>query len=158
MPSLWRGVLDMVKGVEFPYDTCDMLAVATKYHGNIAAIAEHYKVSRDCIYRYLNKDPQGKKIIEHVRGYNTETQLDIAEHVLHYHLTNYKTNPGLAQRAAEKVIDYKGHTRGWVAKNKDDKMLNDEEIQKMKEFFGQLDSVRSDRNKAASNINDEAKS
>jgi aldehyde:ferredoxin oxidoreductase len=93
----------------------DMLATAIKLNGNISALADHYKVCRNTIYEYLKRDPDGKEIIEKVRGVNEETILDAAEHVLRYNLMNYKLNPAIAQRAAEKVIDRKGHLRGWVS-------------------------------------------
>ena len=98
---------------KFDPDKSDMLEVSTKYHGNISQIAKHYNVARDTVYRYQYRDVIGKQIIDEVRGYNSEFDLDIAEHVNRYHMLNYKNNPGLAQRAAEKVLDKKGHSRGW---------------------------------------------
>jgi len=98
---------------KFDPDKTDMLAVSIKYNGNISKIAEHYNVVRDTIYQYYRRDSVGKEIIDTVRGLNTETDLDQAEYVLRYNMANFKTNPGLAQRAAEKVIDRKGHLRDW---------------------------------------------
>lgn len=98
---------------KFDPDKADMLVIAIKYNGNISKIAEHYNVVRDTIYQYYRRDPEGKKIIDIVRGLNTESDLDQAEYVIRYNMANVKTNPGLAQRAAEKVIDRKGHLRDW---------------------------------------------
>lgn len=97
----------------FSPDIADMEVVATKYHGVIARVAEHYKVSRETIYQYFNRNPEGKKIIEKVRHHNTETFLDLAEHVMRYNMINHKENPKLAQQAACKVVELKGHSRGW---------------------------------------------
>ena len=97
----------------FNPDNSDMMVIAVKYNGNISKISEHYNVCRDTIYEYNKRNPEGKQIIETVRGINTETDLDQAEYVLRYNMANVKTNPGLAQRAAEKVIDRKGHLRDW---------------------------------------------
>lgn len=94
-------------------DASVMLAAAIKFHGNITQLAEHFKVNRDTVYQYLKRNPEGKEIIDKVRGYNTEVDLDLAEHVIRYNLANFKNNPGLAQRASEKVIDKKGYMRGW---------------------------------------------
>ena len=99
--------------VLFNPDKIDMMAISVKYNGNIAKISEHFNVSRETIYKYIKRDPEGKEIIESTRGINTETDLDAAEHVIRYNMMNYKNNPGLAQRAAEKVIDRKGHLRDW---------------------------------------------
>ncbi len=100
---------------KFNPDKSDMLAIAIKYNGNISKIAEHYNVSRDTTYEYFKRDIQGKQIIDTVRGVNTESDLDAAEYVIRSNMANYKNNPGLAQRAAEKVIDRKGHLRDWAS-------------------------------------------
>lgn len=97
----------------FDPDKQDVLAIAIKYNGNITAMAEHFKIARNTIYDYLKRDPQGKEIIEYVRGYNTDVDLDGAEWVYRYNLKNYKEEPAVAQRAAEKVLASKGHLRGW---------------------------------------------
>ncbi len=98
---------------KFDPEKTEMRLVAIKYNGNVQAIARHYNINQDTIYKYFKRDPEGKKIIDDVRGLNTVTELDLAEHVMRFNMTNYKLNPGLAQRAAEKVIDKKGHSRGW---------------------------------------------
>lgn len=98
---------------KFNPDKKDLLATSIKFNGNLTQIAAHYEVSRETVYQYTKRDPDGKEIIEFTRGYNTETELDLSEHVIRYNLLNYKNNPGLAQRAAEKVIDKKGYLRGW---------------------------------------------
>ena len=97
----------------FNPDTSDMKDIAIKFNGNIAQIANHFNVSRETIYQYLKRNPDGKKLIESVRGINTETILDSAEFVYMYALNQYKSSLRDAIRAAEKVIDKKGHLRGW---------------------------------------------
>jgi hypothetical protein len=105
----------------FSPDYSDMTAAAIKFNGNITALAEHFKVSRETMHQYMKRDPKGKEIIDQVRCYNNETMLDCAEHVIRYNLMNYKNNAGLAQRASEKVIDRLGHLRGWSSdKNEDE--------------------------------------
>lgn len=98
---------------KFDPEKSEMLAVAIKHNGNVQAIARHFNIGNDTIYQYFKRDPEGKKIIDDVRGLNTETDLDLAEHIFRYNMSNFKNNPGLAQRAAEKVIDGKGHLRNW---------------------------------------------
>ena len=97
----------------FNPDINDIEEVSTRYHGNIAAIAGYYGVSRECIYQYMHRTPAGKAIIDKTRKINNETFMDLAEYVVRYNLTNYKNDSSLAQRAAEKVIDKKGRSRGW---------------------------------------------
>jgi hypothetical protein len=110
-------------GTLFEPDYSDVLAVAIAKNGNITAISEHFKISKETFYQFIKRDPKGKEIIDKVRAVNTETQLDLAEHVILYNMMNFKTNPGLAQRAAEKVIDKKGHLRGWETKTQSDEMI-----------------------------------
>lgn len=137
----------MVKKIFSP-DKVVMLANAIKLNGNISALAEHYKVSRETLYQYFKRDPKGKEIIDQVRGVNEETILDAAEHVLRYNLLNYKSNAGLAQRAAEKVIDRKGHLRGWVA------LPNETKVEESVESnFNALMEMIQER-QSASNISD----
>lgn len=99
---------------KFDPDKVDMLSKAIEFNGNISSLAQYYKVCRETMYQYLKRDPQGKAIIQQVRGYNTEFDLDLAEKVVRKNMENYEQNPGLAQRAAEKIIDRKGHLRGYV--------------------------------------------
>lgn len=96
----------------FNPDISDIKSIAFKYNGNIAAISKHYKVSRETVYQYLKRN-DAKSIIDEVRRFNDEYQLDLAEFIFMHNMSNYQNNPGLAQRAAEKVIDKKGHKRGW---------------------------------------------
>lgn len=98
----------------FNPDYADMMAAAIKFNGNITALAEHFKVSRETMHQYMKRNPKGKEIIDQVRCFNNETMLDCAEHVMRYNLMNYKSNAGLAQRASEKVIDRLGYLRGWL--------------------------------------------
>lgn len=144
--------------VKFNPEKSEMLAVAIKHNGNVQAIARHYNINQDTMYQYFKRDPEGKEIIDMVRGLNTETDLDLAEHVHRYNMANYKTNPGLAQRAAEKVIDKKGHLRGWIAPdNKDLAQYTDEDIKKLDNFITVIrkHQSKSDLNKAESNISKE---
>lgn len=98
---------------KFDPDKSDILIQSIKTNGNITALSSHYNVSRETIYEYFKRDPHGKSIVHTVRGYNTELDLDIAENVFRYNMNNIKSNAGLAQRAAEKVIEGKGYSRGW---------------------------------------------
>lgn len=109
---------------KFDPEKSEIRSIAIEKRGNVQAIARHYNINQDTIYEYFKRDPEGKKIIDDVRSLNTETELDLAEFVLSYNMSNYKTNAGLAQRAAEKVIDKKGHLRGWNEKSQlDDKQI-----------------------------------
>jgi hypothetical protein len=98
---------------KFDPDNADMLAVAMSLKGNIVQIAKYFGVSSETIYQYMYRSEQGRLIIETVRDYKAHSYMDLAEHVVFYNMANYKTNPGLAQRSAEKVIDKLGHLRGW---------------------------------------------
>lgn len=103
----------------FECDINDMQLVAAKHNGNIKEIAKHFNVHRYTIYRYLDKNPEAKKVIAQVRHYNTDDDLDLAEQVIRLMMTKHDTAPGLALKAAEKVIDLKGHSRGWHKTDKD---------------------------------------
>lgn len=124
---------------KFDPDKSDLKQIALKYHGNISAIARHFNIHGDTVYEYIKRDPVGKEIIDFCRAYNTEYDLDLAEHVIRHNMANYKSNPGLAQRAAEKVIDKKGHLRGWVAERLAQE--DDETLQLLKEFQSLQDHV-----------------
>jgi hypothetical protein len=142
----------------FDPDISDMLNVAIEKHGNIAQIAKHYNVSRDTVYVYLQRVEKGKEIIDLVRRYNSDADLDSAEFIFRYNMLNYKNNPGLAQRAAEKVIDRKGWMRGW--KDEEDKLQDIPEVlqKQFEATMNQLSSLQSERKIAESNINNDAKS
>lgn len=144
----------------FKPDYPDFLASAIKYNGNIAILSEHYNVSRETMHKFLKRDPQGKEIIEQVRGYNKETMLDMAEHVIRYNMSNYKANAGLAQRASEKVIDKLGYLRGWLSEKIAETDQNKEFLaQKFEEILAQLNSEDASNLKIEeSNINNETKS
>ncbi len=114
----------------FSPDISDMLKIAIKHNGCISNIAREMNVNRDTIYEYLKRNPEGKKIIDKVRGYNTEIELDTAEEVIRYNLSNYKKNAGLAQRAAEKVIDKKGHLRSWGVEQTEKVSANQTDLDK----------------------------
>lgn len=115
---------------KFDPDKSDIKEIAIKYNGNVNAIARHYNINHDTIYQYFKRDPQGKKIIDDVRKYNTDLDIDLAEYVNRFNMQNYKNNAGLAQRAAEKVIDKKGHLRGWGVDVNDIKSPNQDDIDK----------------------------
>lgn len=144
----------------FEPDSADMLASAIKYNGNIAQLAKHYNVSRETIYQYLKRDAQGKLIVDTVRGVNIETNLDMAEYVISYNMSRYKENAGLAQRAAEKVIDRLGYMRGW--KNDNVAPDSDEYKQSLREKFeemlAQIQGLSSQRKIDDNKISNETKS
>ncbi|HSN10061.1 MAG TPA: helix-turn-helix domain-containing protein [Hanamia sp.] len=97
----------------FNPDSQEWLNQVFRLHGNITQLAKKYDVSRETVYQYLNRNPDNKELLYNIRSFNTEFDLDIAEHVNRFNMLNFEKNPGLAQRAAEKVIDKKGHLRGW---------------------------------------------
>jgi hypothetical protein len=97
----------------FAPDISDVKKFIYIYHGNIAAIAREMNISRETMYQYLKKNPEAAELIQNVRGFNTETDLDLAEYVIRHSLINHKDNPALAVRCAEKVVDKKGRSRGW---------------------------------------------
>lgn len=145
----------------FNPDKSDMLAAAIKYNGNISALAEHFNVSRETIYQYTYRNPEGKEIIQQVRGYNNETMLDLAEHVIRYNMHNYKNNAALAQRASEKVIDRLGYLRGWLSEKMSDQTDENKALlaAKFEEILAQLNAESpSNLNIEESNINKETKS
>jgi len=131
----------------FNPDNPDMLEISTKYHGNISQIANYFNVSRETIYQYQNRNPIGKKIIDEVRGYNTEFDLDIAEHVNRHNMLNYKDRPALAQRAAEKVLDKKGQSRGWKDRLEEVEKVSDEIKNQYDSLIKQLTDMKIDRQK-----------
>ncbi len=103
---------------KFDPDKTEFRVIAIKYNGNINAIAQACNVSPETIYQYFKRDPEGKKIIDDVRGLNDDCILDSAEYVMRYNLVNYKNSPSLAQRAAEYVLHKKGHMRNWIDSEK----------------------------------------
>lgn len=125
----------------FNPDNVDMMQIAYKYHGNIAAIANHYKVSRDTVYEYFNRNHDGIEILKYIRKYNNEIHLDTAEYVLAYNMNNHKSNAALAQRAAEFVLDRKGHTRGYKQKPNEEE-VNEQTGKQVKALLDQLSEMQ----------------
>lgn len=112
-----------------PYkNDTDFEEVVVKYHGNITLVAKHYNVFRSTVYDYFKRDPNAKKIVDKVRGFSDQYQIDWAEKVIMDNMLNWQNNPALAQRAAEKVIDKKGHLRGWKEVESDHKPPHDDQI------------------------------
>lgn len=110
-------------------DINDIKALIYEYHGNIAQISQKLGLARFTVYNYLKSEPDLKKYLDECRSYNNETILDFAEHVFHYNLINYKNNPGLAQRAAEKVVERKGASRGWLGDTSGQNPINDKDLE-----------------------------
>ena len=120
---------------KFDPDKTEFLAACLKCHGNVVAIAQEMRVSHDTIYQYINRDAEAKIILDDARGINDKVILDLAIHVQYYNLSQYKSNPKLAQRASEKVLDIKGHERGWKAPNASDVKDDPQASDRLDEFF-----------------------
>lgn len=142
---------------KFDPDKSDMKAIAIKYNGNIKAIAKELNVHRDTIYEYFKRDPEGEKIIQHVRGYNKFTDADLAEHVIRWNMSNFEKRPGIAQRSAEFFLVHQAKDRGWV---KDDDLKSEDPavINKAMDLISILQAQSSDLSIADSNINNADKS
>jgi hypothetical protein len=142
---------------KFDPDKTDMKAIAVKYNGNVKAIAKEMKVCRDTIYKYFKRDPKGKEIIDHVRGYNTFTDADLAEHVIRYNMSNFEEKPAIAQRSAEFFLVHKAKDRGWV-KDEESKSQDSTLINKAMDLINILQNQSSDLNIADNNISNADKS
>lgn len=105
----------MATGVPFiPPDHEEFRAIAIKLHGNAKAIAARLNIIPHTLYAYFKKDPAAKQILDEIRGYNSFTDLDLAEYVNRYNMSQVTDNPSVAQRAAEFTLRFKGKDRGWV--------------------------------------------
>lgn len=89
----------------FVCDIGDIKNVIVKENGNIMAVAEHYGVHRQTIYRFIEANPELKPILEDARMNAGKDMLDLAMFVSKYNILNYKNNPSLAQQVATKMID-----------------------------------------------------
>ena len=144
----------MASGYAFqPPDHEEFRAICIKLHGNAKAIAAKLNIIPHTLYSYFKKDPRAKEILDEVRGYNSFTDLDLAEYVNRYNMSQVTENPAIAQRASEFTLRYKGKDRGWVesdnkdASNQEDDNINlsdiilkqQNEIRKLKELLkGQI--------------------
>ena len=151
----------MAQGVEFNPEASSTSAeefeqIAYKYKGNVTRIAEHFKVKRHTIRDYFKRQPNGIELLNKIRHDNTECELDEAEFIMRYSMANYKNNMGYAFRAAEKVLDKKGHLRGWGSEEKIE--LNEKSLQALLKLNDQLSSQQSERKIADMNNNIESKS
>ncbi len=127
-------------GVEkFSPDINDIKDVAVKLRGNIRSISKHFNVSRQTIYQYLHRTPDGMDVLKLSRSHTHEDFIDVAEFVTMYNMNNYKENPSLAQAAANKVIDKKGHSRGWLS----EKDQQDADPQSKAQFGAIMDQLSS---------------
>ncbi len=105
----------MAVGVPFqPPNLDEFRMICIKYHGNAKAIANHLNIIPHTLYSYFRRDPRAKEILDEIRGYNSFTDLDLAEYVNRYNLSQAKENPAVAQRAAEFTLKFKGKDRGWI--------------------------------------------
>lgn len=124
----------VASGVPFnPPDIEEFTALAIKHNGNVRAIAAHLNLTPITLYSYFKRDPKAKEIIDYVRGYNTVTDLDLAEHVNRYNMMNYKENPSLGQRASEFTLMSKGKERGFVRQQTEDYVSPKEENIELKQ-------------------------
>ncbi len=120
----------LAHGIPFlPPDIEEFKAVAIKYNGNAKAIAKHFNIIPHTLYSYFKKDPKAKVILDEIRGYNSFTDLDIAEFVNRYNMTKYEENPAIAQRSAEFTLRYKGRERGWFENETKEISTEDEKIE-----------------------------
>lgn len=120
----------MASGVPFEppsYEEFRMLALAQK--GNLRAIASKLNCIPHTLYSYFKRDPKAKDILDEVRGYNTFEDLDLAEYVIRFNMTNHKEEPSIAQRAAEFTLDRKGKDRHWIKDDNRESSTNDETIE-----------------------------
>jgi predicted DNA-binding protein YlxM (UPF0122 family) len=96
-----------------PFEPDYINDVILKFQGNINFIAKHYKVSRSCIYDYINSHPELSEVIEKARNRYEHDQLDAAEYIMELGLKMYDSDYKKAFEAAKYVLDKKGHKRGW---------------------------------------------
>lgn len=102
--------------------------IAIKLNGNAKAIAAKLNITPLTLYSYFKKDPEAKQILDEVRGYNSFTDLDLAEHVNRFNMSQVSDNPAIAQRAAEFTLRYKGKDRGWIESETKELSLLDDQI------------------------------
>ena len=118
---------------KFEPDEKEFLELCVDRNGCISALARHYSVTRSTIYQYLKKQPEGKKIIDYVRGIAAELYLDKSEYVTEYNMDQYKENPAIAQKAADRVAERFGHLRGYGAPQQNQDYKNQENLDLMHE-------------------------
>lgn len=139
----------------FDPDSSDvnMEEIVIECYGNITEIAKRCNVHRDTIYEYLKRDPKGKLFLDKARGLNEQIDLDLAEKVTRNNMLNWATNPRLAQTAADRVIDKKGHLRGY---NKDNLHIN---VNNLEHFHSVMNMLKerqsSDLNNVDNNMSSE---
>lgn len=104
----------MASGVKFePPSKEKLFELAIKHNGNVRSISADLNIIPHTLYKYFKENPEAKDIIDFVRGYNHDSDLDLAEQVNRYNMANYVENSSLAQRAAEFTLTSKGESRGW---------------------------------------------
>lgn len=103
----------MPEGIIFNPDKLDIKNVIIENSGNITAISRHYGINRYTIYLYYERHPEVKEWIDEARKKSSDFFLDHAENVFMFNLKNYESEPSIAQRAAEKVLEWRGKSRGW---------------------------------------------
>jgi hypothetical protein len=119
----------MASGYAFqPPDHEEFRAICIKLHGNAKAIAAKLNIIPHTLYSYFKKDPKAKEILDEIRGYNSYTDLDLAEYVNRYNMSQVTENPAVAQRASEFTLRYKGKERGWIDSENKDTSSNDDVI------------------------------
>lgn len=119
----------MASGYPFvppPHDEFRLIAI--KLNGNAKAIAAKLNITPLTLYSYFKKDPEAKQILDEVRGYNSFTDLDLAEHVNRFNMSQVSDNPAIAQRAAEFTLRFKGKDRGWIDTETKELSLMDDRI------------------------------
>lgn len=117
--------------------------LAIKHHGNIAAIARALGKDTSTLYSWFKTNPDAKRLIDYVREYNDNYFLDLAEKVVNSNLQNWREKPALAQKAAELVINKKGHRRGWEGGEDKNPVVNEQVMNNFNSLIDQLNDYRS---------------
>lgn len=120
----------MAYGIPFvPPDIEEFRIASIRYHGNAKAIAKHFNIIPHTLYSYFKKDPKAKALLDEIRGYNSFTDLDLAEYTNRINMSKMEENPAIAQRAAEFTLRYKGRDRGWFENETKEISPEDEKIE-----------------------------
>ncbi len=100
------------QGIPFTPDHEDMRQAFIDKMGHITNIAKLMHVTKDTIYRYMKEHPDIKVLLDQVREYNEDADIDNSEMVLRHTLT-LSDQPKLRLEAAKYILDNRGAKRGW---------------------------------------------
>lgn len=111
----------MESGVHWKGEKRDIEDALYKSKGRISHACKILNIARSTLYKYLDKHPELKDLIEKLRHDFEEVLLDKSENVIEYALSQMQNDLGYALKASFFTLKARGKKRGWSIESDTDK-------------------------------------